>query len=135
MNSNMICKQCAGTGSRDSKGNKCYNCYGVGLLSEHLGNANEILVFVERMNKELKKHQDEKSGQRRWNFESVMLNNIPEIKLRIDKINNINVEIKNDIFNDRIMKNKKEMLKQFTHIANYCLLSFTMIQRDLENEL
>ena len=90
----------------------------------HLGNADELTSFKMAMKRQLMKHKKEKQSMRMWDFESVMLNNIPEIQKRIEKINKLNIRIKNDIFKDTIVADKKKINKQFVHIANYCLMGF-----------
>ena len=90
----------------------------------HLGNDKELSLFISQMKKQLKKHEKEKQSMRTWSFESVMLNNIPEILDRIASISDLNVIIKNDLFNKKTKESKKEINKQFVHIANYCLMGF-----------
>ncbi len=91
----------------------------------HLGTAEELMSFVAVMNKELKKHKDEKHSMRSWQFESVMLNNIPEIQKRIEKISKLNIRIKNNLFGDSNNdEDKREITKQFIHIANFCMMGW-----------
>ena len=73
---------------------------------------------------QLNVHRDEKQSMRNWSFESVMLNNIPEITDRIKWINDLHIEIKNDLMNEVTKDNKELITKQFVHMANYAMMGW-----------
>lgn len=98
---------------------------------DHLGSPQELELFVKEMSKELKKHKVEKQSMRNWSFEGSMLNNIPEIMDKIELINKLHTEIKNDFMKETTKKNLKEIAKQSIHIANYSMMSYLKAKEEL----
>lgn len=90
----------------------------------HLGNTDELLSFMKSMNNELQKHKKEKFSMRDYTFWQTMMNNIPEIKKRITKINDLFNKIQIERDGGEVEKMTNEINKQFIHIANYSLMGW-----------
>lgn len=99
---------------------------------DHLGNPQELDLFLKQMSKQLRKHKVEKQSMRNFDFESTMLNNNPEIKWRINEIESLHLGIKNDTFGTVTKDNLKEIALQSVHIANYCMMSYLKAKEELK---
>lgn len=76
--------------------------------SQHLGNTEELLIFLCTMNHELDKHRKEKRGLRGDHYDSVYSIVMDEIEERIKLIRN--------------SKSSKVVEKQCVHIANFLMM-------------
>ncbi len=96
----------------------------------HLGTTDELISFMKSMNDQLQKHKNEKTSMRNYSFIQTMKNNIPEINKRIEQIKVLTDKLNSfDEFNDDDRQNMySEINKQFTHIANYCLMGWLKSQ-------
>jgi len=101
-----------------------------GKAEEHLGTNEELTEFSIEMATQLNYHRDEKQSMRKWSFEQVMKNNIPEIQERINLISrNYQTILDGHIGGvkippENIVLYKKEIIKQFVHIGNYAMMGW-----------
>lgn len=101
-------------------------------MVEHLGNDKEVGLFVNEMKRQLKIHEQDKTSLKYWSFESVMLNNCPELTKRVMMIIEANVRIKNNIFNNDNTKDLELITKQSVHIANYSMMCYLKAKEALQ---
>lgn len=84
-------------------------------MIKHLGTSSELMWFGMRMAEELENHIKEKTSLREVDCEEVKRLVIREIRLRLDKIEELNVEDTDDL---------QRIAKQCVHIANYSMMLF-----------
>ena len=100
-------------------------------MREHLGNEQEVNLFVSEMKRQLKIHEQDKTSLKYWSFESVMLNNCPELTKRVMLIIAANVDIKNDIFKEKTKECLEVIAKQSVHIANYSMMCYLKAKEEI----
>jgi len=102
-------------------------------MTEHLGNAKEFTLFTNEMKRQLEMHKKDKISLKNWSFESVMLNNCPELTKRVMMIDEANVRIKNNILDIDNHKDLELIAKQSVHIANYSMMCYLKAKEELQS--
>ena len=93
---------------------------------DHLGTNEELTEFSIEMATQLNIHREEKQSMREWDFESVMSNNVPQIRNRIEIIERNMMRIKSDWLYSKAdtISFHLEIKKQWVHIANYSMMGY-----------
>lgn len=97
--------------------------------TNHLGTETELKSFLDAMNLQLLKHQDEKISMRDWTMHDVLRNNLPEIISRTKKIQMLYDDLVLNCEDLNSVKNlKSHISKQFVHIGNYAMMGWLKSQ-------